>query len=208
LLDAQGPASTWAPTPTQMGAETYRPILTAEDEALLRVPDAPSPWRWLWSIPLFIALIALVGQLSYHYRTEISVQLPGIKPYLARFCAELGCTVELPARAEQIRTEYSELTFVPDHPTLIQLNATARNQATFEQALPMLELTLIDDQDRVVVKKIFSARDYLAPGPDGKPASVPASIAPGGDLRVFLRLDLGTLKSNGYQLYWFYPQPR
>lgn len=189
-------------------ASSYHPIFTAEDEALLRVPKAPSPWRWLWSVPLFLAVLVLIGQLSYFYRTELSVQLPGIKPYLVRFCAQLRCKVELPARAELLRTEWSELNFVPDHPSLIQLNATLRNQATFEQALPLLELTLLDEQERVLSKKVFFAKEYLAPLPDGKATSVPPSVLPGGDLRVFLRLDLGEMKSNGYQLSWFYAKPR
>lgn len=203
------PAMPAAPATTPLGQPTvagYHPIFTAEDEALLRVPQAPSPWRWLWSIPIFLALLGLVGQLAFHYRTELSLQLPGIKPHLKRFCAELGCTVDLPSRAEWLRTEWSELNFVPDNPTLIQLTATLRNQALFEQTLPLLELTLLDDQDRIAARKIFTARDYLAPASGSPLPAQPASFAPGSDLRIFLRVDVGKLKSSGYQLNWFYPE--
>ncbi|PHV11595.1 DUF3426 domain-containing protein [Chitinimonas sp. BJB300] len=184
----------------------YRPILTEEDEALLRVPNAPSPWRWLWSIPALLALIALIGQFTLRYRTEIAVQLPGIEPKLERFCAQVGCTLELPARAELLRTEWNELTYVADHSSLIQLNATLRNQASFAQALPLLELTLTDDNDRIVARKVFNPDQYIAPQADGQPAPLPTSLGAGTDLRVFLQLDLGTMKSSGYSLYWFYPQ--
>ncbi len=187
-------------------AHNYRPILTEEDEALLRVPNAPSPWRWLWSIPALLALIGLIGQLTLRYRTEIAVQLPGIEPKLEKFCAQVGCTLELPARAELLRTEWNELTYVADHSSLIQLNATLRNQASFAQALPLLELTLTDDNDRIVARKIFNPNQYIAPQADGQPAPQPTALSAGADLRVFLQLDLGTMKSSGYSLYWFYPQ--
>lgn len=191
----------------EAGTGSYRPIMTAQDEAMLRVPERPSPWRWLWSIPALLALLGLVGQLTYHYRTEVAIQLPGIEPKLQRFCAMTGCELELPARAGYLRTEWNELVSLPEHPSLIQLNATLRNQAGFAQALPLLELTLTDDADRIVARKVFSAREYLAPLADGTPAPLPTSIAPNGELRVFLQLDLGEMHSSGYSLNWFYAEP-
>lgn len=209
------PAETPEPEPAAMAAVsplvgdtasgTYRPILTAQDEAMLRVPGGPSPWRWLWSIPALLAAIALGGQVAYRYHTDLAIQLPGIAPKLQRFCAMAGCTMTLPSRAEFLRTEWNELVSLPEHPNLIQLNATLRNQASYAQALPMLELTLTDDNDRIVARKAFSPRDYLAPLADGTPSPLPASLAANGELRAFLQLDLGDMRSSGYTLSWFYP---
>ncbi|SFZ75667.1 DUF3426 domain-containing protein [Chitinimonas taiwanensis] len=188
------------------GTGTYRPILTKEDEELLRVPQAPSPWRWLWSLPALLAAVLLLGQLTLRYRTELAIQLPGMQPRLERLCELAGCTMELPARAELLRTEWNELIYVPEQKSLIQLNATLRNQARFDQALPLLELTLTDDSERIVARKVFGPDEYLAPQADGKPTPLPAALAAGADLRVFLQLDLGEMKSSGYSLYWFYPE--
>jgi predicted Zn finger-like uncharacterized protein len=202
VTDAPSPE----PVASRSEAPTYRPILTAEDEALLRVPRPPSPWRWLWSVPTALAAAALVLQVTLHYRTDVAIQLPGAAPVLARLCAELGCTMDLPARSELLRTEWSELVYVPDHPELIQLSATLRNQAAFSQAMPLMQLTLTDEQDRVVTRKLFKPAEYLAPLANGQAAPVPDRIGPGEDLRVFLRLDVGTLKTAGYEIQWRYPQ--
>lgn len=200
------PESREAAVPASESSHHYRPILTAEDEALLRVPKAPSPLRWLWSIPALLALLTLLTQLAVRYRTELAVQLPGMQPRLERLCEQVGCTLELPARAQWLRTEWSELIYVPDNSSLVQLNATLRNQASFAQALPLLELTLSDDSERIVARKVFGPDEYLAPQADGTPATLPDALAAGADLRVFIQLDLGTLKSSGYSLNWFYPQ--
>ncbi|MBV8656934.1 MAG: DUF3426 domain-containing protein [Burkholderiales bacterium] len=193
-VDAHGPSG------------DYHPILTAEDEALLRVPGGPSPWRWMWSIPAFLAILLLAGQATYHYRNELSVQLPGFRPKLERFCVLTGCRMELPARSELLRTEWSELKFAPDHPSVIQVEAILQNQATFEQALPQLELTLTDDADRIVARKVFEPRSYLAPLADGTPAPLPSGLPANGEQHIFLQLDLGALHSTGYSIAWVYPQ--
>lgn len=212
--DAPVPDSPWPEAAKNDNAnateehEGYHPILTAEDEVLIRGPVQKSPLRWLWTIPIAFAAIGLAGQLIYHYRVEMAVQLPGLKPQLERFCARMGCVVEQPARAQYLRTEWSELNFLPEHPELIQLNATLRNQAPFEQELPLLELTLTDEQERILSKKVFGPRDYLAPLADGTASPLPPALTANGDLRVFLRLDVGDQKSTGYLLTWFYPQAR
>ncbi|QNM96108.1 DUF3426 domain-containing protein [Chitinimonas koreensis] len=200
-----------APAPAPVAAadgehHDFRPIMSAQDEKFLRVPAGPSPWRWLWSIPALLALLALAGQLVFHYRGEILVQLPGIEPKLRRFCALTGCELAQPARSEWLRTEWNELVTLPEHPGLVQLSATLRNQAEFAQALPLLELTLTDDADRVVARKVFQPRDYLAPLADGSRAPLPPSLPANGELHAFLQLDLGEMKSSSYALQWFYPQ--
>lgn len=105
----------------------------------------------------------------------------------------------LPRQAQLLRSEYSELTFIPDNPKLIQLNATLRNLAGFEQELPKLELTLTDENEKVVVRKIFTAKEYLVQN-----ERVQNSIEANEEVRAFLQLDLADLHSTGYSLYWFY----
>ncbi|MDK2124016.1 DUF3426 domain-containing protein [Parachitinimonas caeni] len=184
-------------------AGEYRPILTSEDEALLSLPPEPSPWRWLWLIPAFIACVALVAQAAYFFRSELVVQMPGLKSRFENLCARAGCEIALPAKQDFLRTEWSELTYLPDQPNQMQVNATLRNHAPFDQALPLLELTLTDDHDRVVAKKVFTPTQYLPDNGGKRPKALAANV----DQRVFLQLQLDGAKSTGYSIYWFYPKP-
>ncbi|TJZ79202.1 DUF3426 domain-containing protein [Chitiniphilus eburneus] len=178
----------------------YRPIRTAEDEALLAPPPPPSRWRWLLLPLTLLLLLGLVGQVGLRYRSTLATDFPWLREPLVHACLYAGCEMPLPRNAELLRSDYSELTYVPDHGNLIQLAASVRNLAPYAQALPVLELTLTDDAEHVVAKKRFTPAQYLAA--DDKKRT---DLAPNDELRAFLQLDVGELSSTGYSLYWFYP---
>ncbi|KPC53519.1 DUF3426 domain-containing protein [Amantichitinum ursilacus] len=181
-------------------APQYQPIHTAEDDALLALPVKRSPLRLLL-VPLVLLLLALLlVQVGLRYRNTISTDFPWLRAPLVSVCGVLGCEMPLPRDATLLRNEYSELVFVPDRPDLIQLSASLRNLAPYDQALPSLELTLTNASDEVVAKKVFKASEYLAANEKKR-----ASLGVNDELHVFLQLDAGALHSTGYTLNWFYP---
>ncbi|MBM5571423.1 MULTISPECIES: DUF3426 domain-containing protein [Deefgea] len=175
----------------------YQPILTDDD--LFAPAQAKSRFTWLWVLGCALASIVLVAQLIYVFRNELSQEFPALRPKLLVLCEHLNCSLPLPREAQLLRSEYSELTFIPNSPTLIQLNATLRNLAPFEQELPKLEVTLTDENEKVVVRKIFTAQQYLLQN-----ERTQNTIEANEEVRAFLQLDLGELHSTGYSLYWFY----
>ena len=177
----------------------YHPIYTEDDDLLLPAPPV-SRWQWFFAIMAVILGLTLTGQMIYQQRTAISMELPWLRPKLISACQTLGCTMPLPQNAELLRSEWSELSYVPEFPSIIQLNATLRNLAQFEQALPLLEVTLTDDQDRVVLKKVFKPAEYLISQEKNR-----RQFNAQDDLRAFLQIDLGELHSTAYSIYWFYP---
>ncbi|WP_027469555.1 DUF3426 domain-containing protein [Deefgea rivuli] len=174
----------------------YQPILSDDD---LFTPPTKTRSSWLWTVGSVLAALILVAQLGFVFRQTLSQEFPVLRPKYLALCAHLECSLPLPREAQLLRSEYSELTFIPNNPTLIQLNATLRNLAPFEQELPKLELTLTDENEKVIVRKIFTAQQYLVQN-----ERVQNSIEANEEVRAFLQLDLGELHSTGYSLYWFY----
>ncbi|TCP11032.1 putative Zn finger-like uncharacterized protein [Crenobacter luteus] len=179
------------------------PAAARDDDA--EEDDEPGPSRALLMTLIFallslLALLLLLGQLVYFNRTRIAAEVPELRPTLEAACRPLGCSVPLPGDAEAIRTEWSELSFVPEHAHLVQVSATLKNHAPYPQAFPAMELTLKDDDDQVLVRRNFAASDYL------KPDDFKAGYLPGnGEVKVTMKLDTGKLKPQGYSLLWFYP---
>lgn len=175
----------------------YQPILSDDD--LFTPAKTHSRFSYLWIIGCVLALLVLVAQLGFVFRQQLSQEFPALRPKYLALCAHLQCTLPLPREAQLLRSEYSELTFIPNNPKLIQLNATLRNLAAFEQELPKLELTLTDENEKVIVRKIFTAQQYLLQN-----ERVQNSIEANEEVHAFLQLDLGELHSTGYSLHWFY----
>ena len=75
-----------------------------------------------------------------------------------------------------------------------------RNQATFPQLFPSLELTLTDTKDKALASRIFSPREYLEK--DGHLSDV---IGPNKEVSVTLKIDSSNLNAAGYRLFLLYP---
>jgi hypothetical protein len=84
------------------------------------------------------------------------------------------------------------------------LNAVLRNRAPFPQDYPSLELTLTDDADRPVVRRVLRPADYLDATRSKQAA---AGIAPGAEASFRLSLDASRTRATGYRLYLFFPHP-
>ncbi|WP_215781229.1 DUF3426 domain-containing protein [Paludibacterium sp. B53371] len=171
----------------------------AGDETPARKRSNP----WLTILILFgsfIGLLLLAAQLVYINRTAIAAQAPDTRPVFERLCKKLGCNVPYPTDPEFIRTEWSELSFVPEHTNLVQLSATLKNHARYPQAFPMLEVTLKDADNQVLIRKVFTPRDYLKP--DSQKLK---SFAANSEEKIVMRFDVGKVHAQGYSLYWFYP---
>jgi predicted Zn finger-like uncharacterized protein len=158
----------------------------------------PRPSR-LWWLASVLLLLALAVQGAYRYRGEIAVLLPEAKPLFQRICAELGCDVPLPRRAELLSIESSDLQADGTHPSVMVLTATLRNRAGFIQAFPALELSLTSTEGQTVARRVLTPRDY-AQG-STRPE---AGFAAGSELQVRVYIEAAALKPTGYRLYLFY----
>jgi predicted Zn finger-like uncharacterized protein len=158
--------------------------------------------RALWATLAVLAFVVLAGQGVYRYRAEAAAMLPAARAPFAAHCAALGCEIALPRRPELMSIDASELQADGRREGLIALNAVIHNRAGFAQDYPSLEVTLTDEGDRPVLRRVLAPRDYL----DARGRELAAQgIAPGSEASVRVLLDTSRTRATGYRLYLFYP---
>lgn len=150
--------------------------------------------RWPYVLMSLVLAIVLLGQLSYHYRTALSLRLPSISAAFGL----LGIDVPLPRDPALVSIESSDLQADKSR-KLFVLNATLKNRAAHAQAWPSLELTLTDVNDRVVARRILGLADYLTE------PELAAAFAARGETAIRLWIDAQDVPAAGYRLYIFYP---
>ncbi|HNH25266.1 MAG TPA: DUF3426 domain-containing protein, partial [Accumulibacter sp.] len=158
------------------------------------------PYRGLYALTASLLLLALVGQMLFHFRTPLSVAFPALEPTLTALSNALGTTMPLSRHIEQIGIESSDLQIERGPNRTLALQATLRNRADYPQAYPALELTLTDVNETVLVRRVLLPEEYLSP-----PAADDPAFPAHADLDVRLWLAAKEVDSSGYRLYVFYP---
>jgi len=186
-----------APRPAATAAEDDDPLPEFLEEEQPRARYALA-----WALAALLALSALLGQLAYHYRTELAVLLPQTRPFLAEGCRLLDCELRLPRRPDLLSIESSDLQADNRREGLIVLNAVIRNRAPFAQEHPALELMLTDAADNALVRRVLRPADYLTAAAREQLAQ---GIGPGSEAVLRVHFDTGDVRATGYRLYLFYP---
>ena len=157
------------------------------------------PRTWPWAVGAIIATLLLIAQSAYFLRIDFAARIPAVKPALLAYCQLLGCSVPYPQKSALISIESSSLDADPAHENQITLNALLRNHASFNQAFPSLSLTLNDNQDKPLARRLFTPAEYL-------PAEENEKTGFRGNHEISIKLPLytGELRPEGYQLEFFY----
>ncbi len=148
------------------------------------------------------AALALALQLTLLFRTEIGAQWPAARPALVSLCQNLRCTVGWPMHGELLAVVGSELQSLPGTSAL-DLTAVVRNRAAVTLALPALEVTLTDTQNRAVARRIFGPVEYL--GRNEAAARIAEGLQAGADMTVRITFEARGLNVAGFVVYPFYP---
>ena len=156
--------------------------------------ESAKPALWPYVLFLLVLVLLLLGQLFYHFRTEVVQRLPDA----ASLYQMAAIDVPLPRNVEQVAIETSDLQS-DNQRGMFVLQATLRNRAAYAQAWPDLELTLTDTHDTVVSRRVLAPTDYLPP-------AVPPGIFPANaETAIRLWVEAKDIGAAGYRLYVFYP---
>ena len=180
-----------------------QPMTLAEQVAIVQDDDdskfQPKRRSWSWVIAALLLLLMLLAQAAYFFRIDLAARLPGLKPALIGYCRILKCSVPLPQHTDLIGIESSELEADPANENQIILNALLRNRAPYAQAFPNLELTLNDNQDKPLARRMFIPADYLP-----QAENEAAGLLSNHELGIKLHLNTTDLKPSGYRLVLLY----
>lgn len=148
-----------------------------------------------------LVLLAAI-QLAVIFRGELMVHWPQSRPLLMEFCTVFRCTVNWPTQADQLAVIGTELQAIPGTDAL-ELTAVIRNRAAFRQALPAVEVTLMDARSRALARKVFVPADYLASA--GEPSSrLQDGFGAGSDFTIRIFFEARGLTPAGFLVYPFY----
>jgi len=156
--------------------------------------------RWPFVLAALLLIVCLAGQLVFHFRSEIAVAVPKLRPALERLSQSLDVELPLPRHVELVSIETSDLQADPARGNLLVLNATVRNQASYGQAYPALELSLTDTADAAVARRVFRSAEYLPQNLQGSRV-----FAANSEVIVRLWIEAKDISAAGYRLYVFYP---
>ncbi|MGF6351304.1 zinc-ribbon and DUF3426 domain-containing protein [Variovorax sp. W2I14] len=148
---------------------------------------APGFWqrtgvRRLLVVLAVLAVLLLIVQIVRHERDGIVARQPGLRPALAALCQYTGCELSALRQIGDIMIEGAAFAREKSGGNDYRLSFTLRNAATVPLAMPAVELSLLDTQERAVVRRVLMPADYGAPSVlaarADRAASLPLTLSP------------------------------
>ena len=177
------------------------------------LPDGPAPsfmtsgpgvvqaarWPSKKSLLAMVILLALLlgVQVLLMERDRIATSSPALRPLLLAGCELLACKVSPMREIESIVIDSSAFTSV--RPGIYLLQVSLKNGGVDDLATPALELTLTDNQDRPVLRRVLQAAQL-----SGKSVMV-AGAELAATLPISVNTGAASEKIAGYKLLAFYP---
>lgn len=140
---------------------------------LLAAPRRPSrDLRALWTAASLVFAVALLVQISHHYRQDLA-RHPYIGPLLSQVYGALGRPLASAWDLSAYEVQQWGVTSDPTAAGSLRVRATVANLAGFAQPYPVLRFVLEDRWGDAVGTRDFLPQEYLEPG-----AAVDRLLAP------------------------------
>ena len=188
-------APSTAPSPPSLSADAKASLLPKPHLHITPTPALEAPAdTWLHRSLALLLVVSLCLQALVFFRDELVARLPDSQPIFSALCVLSSCALKPLRRWNGIVIDGASLVRGDAGYTL---NVTLRNSVEAPLAMTAMELTLTDDQDRALLRRVLSASDLGAP----------AVLAAGQAWQRVLTVELNSteLEVAGYRLVSFYP---
>ncbi|WP_310638331.1 DUF3426 domain-containing protein [Delftia acidovorans] len=139
---------------------------------------------------------ALAGQVMWGQRDALAVQHPSLAPALQALCAMAGCELQPRRQIGDVVISSSGFRQLP-RSGQYQWSLSLENRSDFPVAMPAVELTLTDAQDKLLLRRVIRLDQFGAP----------AQIEGHGEWSVTAPVEVQGLEAAvaGYRALVFYP---
>jgi hypothetical protein len=164
-----------------------------------RAADQHPARRVVGWIVAALLLVLLVALLAWWQREPVMSRWPQTVDMYRQACAKLGCVVLPPRNIDQLQIETSTLT-QSTQVNQFELSMSVHNRAALALAWPSLEISLLDANNQLVIRRVVSPAQYLPAGTD-----LNAGIGANGRQAVHLQLTASGTTPANYRVLIFYP---
>ncbi|MES2532416.1 MAG: zinc-ribbon and DUF3426 domain-containing protein [Pseudomonadota bacterium] len=159
-------------------------------------------WRRIALATLaLVAFLVLVSQVLARSHDEVVAHQPGLRPAVLAWCRMAGCTLSPLRKIDDITIEGSAFARQQGDDGYL-LSFTLRNRSALPLSMPAIELSLLDSQERPVLRRVLRPADFAAPlvlsARGEHSAALPLSLTPS-------QTDALQPLIAGYHLDAFYP---
>lgn len=158
-------------------------------------PVNPPSAAWAVCVTMVATAVLLVQVLVFQRDKLVAMNL-SVSPFFNEICKTLGCTVDWPKETDKVSIDSTNFKQLASDQFSFTLSV--KNQAAYFLGTPALELTLTNDEEGDVVRKV-----WLAPAID-----LPVVLKPMRTQTVEMVFSVEEPwagKINGYRALLFYP---
>ncbi|MDR0225324.1 MAG: DUF3426 domain-containing protein [Burkholderiaceae bacterium] len=190
--------SRWPDSESQGGSSAELPeaepgfVRQARRKAFWRKPAV----RGLLLLASLVAAAVLAAQVAWQQRDALAVQHPALAPSLQALCSMAGCTLQPRRQIGDVVIGSSGFRQTP-RSGQYQWSLSLENRSDLPVAMPAVELTLTDAQDKLLLRRVIRL-DQLG---------APAQIEARGEWSVTAPVEVRDLQAEvaGYRALVFYP---
>ncbi|VWX58179.1 conserved hypothetical protein [Burkholderiales bacterium 8X] len=168
------------PQPAPSARAPVRTRTTRRRSRTRRIKTRFLATRAPWLAAAVIAGLLLVLQVLRFQRDLVVAHQPSWRPLLSALCSATGCELSALRRIGDIKIDGASFARERTGDSY-RLSFTLRNVSAVDLAMPAIELSLLDLQERAVVRRVLMPADFNAPAVlpahAERSASLPLSLA-------------------------------
>jgi len=126
----------------------------------------------VYGLVIVMLLTGLGLQLAWQHRKDLVDRYPGLAP----LCESLACLPKVIHAPDKISVLQRDIKPAANEPGSLTLSASIRNDAEIAQQLPDIQLSLLDNNGAVLIRRRLAPSDYLFPAPAKERVMEPGEV--------------------------------